>query len=265
MVQAGRAEAVAPVPPGEGVLPAHADGEAGTILRVPGARLRHTDLAVMTALGIAEAALREPRVRVVRAGRPGEAMQACCALLAAAVEAGGGAALLDPPDGDSALQAALHHAAADAVIAVGGTGAGASDTAVGVLAASGELCFHGLGLSPGETTAFGFVGTRPVLLLPGRLDAVLAVWLMLGRRLLARLAGAAVDEQAVSLPLTRKVASTVGIASVVPVRRRGDAVEPLATGYLPLSVIGQADGWIFVKPDSEGYPAGAMVDVRPLP
>ena len=32
-------------------------------------------------------------------------------------------------------------------------------------------------------------GTRPVLLLPGRLDAALAVWLVLGRRMLARLSG----------------------------------------------------------------------------
>ena len=39
-----------------------------------------------------------------------------------------------------------------------------------------------MALSPGETAAFGFVGERPVLLIPGRLDAALAVWLMSGGR-----------------------------------------------------------------------------------
>ena len=51
-------------------------------------------------------------------------------------------------------------------------------------------------LTPGETAAFGFAGSRPVLLLPGRLDAALAVWLTLGRRLLARLAGGDASERA---------------------------------------------------------------------
>ena len=41
---------------------------------------------------------------------------------------------------------------------------------------------------PGETTALGFAGDRPVLLLPGRFDAALAGWLTIGRRMLARLA-----------------------------------------------------------------------------
>ena len=91
------------------------------------------------------------------------------------------------------------------------------------------VAVHGIGLTPGETAAFGFAGTRPVLLLPGRLDAALAVWLTLGRRLLHRLAGGRVFEDPVeTLTLARKLASTVGLAELVPVRRSGDAVEPLA-------------------------------------
>src|ERR1700730_194492 len=46
---------------------------------------------------------------------------------------------------------------------------------------------HGVGLIPAETSAFGTVGPHPVLLLPGRFDAALAGWHMLGRAMLMRL------------------------------------------------------------------------------
>jgi molybdopterin biosynthesis enzyme len=109
------------------------------------------------------------------------------------------------------------------------------------------------------------VASCPVLVLPGRLDAALAVWLTLGRRLLARLCGAGEEAPAGKATLLRKAASTLGLVDIVPVRRHGDAVEPLASGHLPLSALAQADGWIAIPADSEGHPAGATVDVRPLP
>jgi molybdopterin biosynthesis enzyme len=68
-----------------------------------------------------------------------------------------------------------------------------------------------------------------------------------------------------TVTLARKIASTVGLAEVVPVRRHGADVEPLATKYLPLSSLSRSDGWILVPADSEGYPAGSQVQVRPWP
>ena len=55
------------------------------------------------------------------------------------------------------------------------------------------------------------------------------------------------------------------MAEVVPVRRVGDKVEPIAHGYMPLSALTRADGWILVPAESEGYSAGAPVSVFPLP
>jgi molybdopterin biosynthesis enzyme len=261
------AEAVAPVAPGEGVLAAQADARKDAVLRMAGSRLRGCDVAAFAALGIGAVSVREPRLRVVLAGRPGEVSRAGCAFLAAAIQACGGVAILDHAGsaGASLFAAALKDGDADAVIAVGGTGSGRSDASVQTLATLGELRFHGLALSPGETTAFGFVGRQPVLLVPGRIDAALAVWLLLGQRLLERLTGAVASDASASFALTRKVASTVGITTVVPVRRRDDAVEPLASGYLPLQSLTQADGWIVVAAESEGYPQGARVAVRALP
>jgi molybdopterin biosynthesis enzyme len=120
-------------------------------------------------------------------------------------------------------------------------------------------------LTPGETAAFGFVGTRPVLLLPGRLDAALAAWLTIGRRVLQALAAGASDEPTETLKLSRKVASPVGLAELIPLRRSGGTAEPLAAKYLSLSALTRSDCWLLVPADSEGYSAGAPVQVRPWP
>jgi molybdopterin biosynthesis enzyme len=69
----------------------------------------------------------------------------------------------------------------------------------------------------------------------------------------------------VSARLSRKVASNLGLAELVPVRVRNGEAEPLGSGYLPLQTIAQADGWILVAADREGHPAGTPVMVRPWP
>ena len=107
--------------------------------------------------------------------------------MASDIERRGGAAQLDEAGRD--FDGVLAAESADAIVAIGGTGSGRNDTSVQTLAREGRLAVHGMALTPGETAAFGFVGARPVLLLPGRLDAALAVWLTVGRRMLERLAG----------------------------------------------------------------------------
>ena len=264
----GGAQALAPVAPGEAVLPAGADAAPGTVLKMTGGRLRRIDAAVLIALGIEQVAIREPKVRVVCVAE-GAVIDAAAALVAGAIEADGGVAAVQPP-GTDALQAALHHQGTDAqtfdaIVAIGGTGSGRNDNSVHTLERAGQVAFHGIGIQPGETTAFGYVGARPVLLLPGRLDGALAGWLTVGRRMLARLALRMIEEQPFNAQLARKVASPLGLAEVVPVRRRGFRIEPLASQYLSHQTLARADGWILVPADSEGYPEGASVPVRPWP
>jgi molybdopterin biosynthesis enzyme len=254
------ATALAAVAPGDGVLPVAADAAAGVVLRPTGARLRRIDVAVLTALGVERVAIREPRLRVVRA-RGGAIIAGAARFVSSAIDAEGGVALAD----ELSLEDALQRDDADAVVAIGGTGAGRHDASVRTLARAGRIACHGVGILPGETTALGFVGERPVLLLPGRFDAALAGWLTVGRRMLAKLCLRMAEEQPFQAELGRKVASPLGLAEVIPVRRRGFKVEPLASSYLPLQTLARAEGWILVPADSEGHPAGAMVAVRPWP
>ncbi len=257
-----RAEALVTVNPGDGVLPAGGDSDPGIPLRQAGERLRGTDLAVFAAAGLARVTVREPRIHVAPL-RGNSIILAAARLMVCDIERHGGAAPLDDVSRD--LNVALAAENTDAIVAIGGTGSGRNDTSVQALARAGRVAMHGLALTPGETAALGFVGPRPVLLLPGRLDAALSVWLTVGRRMLARLAGGGDNDPGTTATLARKVTSTVGLAEVVPVRRIGDNVEPLAIKYLPLSALARSDGWILVPADSEGYSAGSPVQVRPWP
>jgi molybdopterin molybdotransferase len=260
----GAAQAVAPVAPGEGVLAAGADAAAGFVLKQAGERLGCLDLAALAACGVARVRVRAPRVRLFVAAAPDRPIAAARDLITAALAREGAVIVADRKPAQK-LEAALRDDSADAVLVIGGTGSGRNDFSITTLQRVGQVDVHGVALTPGETAAFGFGGARPVLMLPGRIDAALAVWLLLGRILLARLAGLARQEPPSSAVLSRKVTSTLGLSELVPVRRDGERVEPLASGYLPLSALAKADGFILIEADSEGFAQGTRVAVWPWP
>jgi molybdopterin biosynthesis enzyme len=255
----GSAEAIAAITSGDGVLPAGADADGRTAFAREGQRL--SAVAAATRGGPWRIRVHEPRVRVVGA-RPDPIIDAAADLLAHGIATAGGVTLRESGE---TLEAALRRDDADAVMAIGGTGNGHNDASVSTLARLGRVEVHGIAMSPGETAAFGMIEKRPVLLLPGRIDAALAVWLLLGRHILARLAASREQPDGVGATLTRKVASNLGLAELIPVRLREGQAEPLGSGYLPLQTLAQSDGWILVPGDREGHPAGAAVMVRSWP
>jgi molybdopterin biosynthesis enzyme len=269
VLQGDRAEAIAAIAPGEGVLAAGGDTSTQTILRRAGAYLRSSDIAVMTAAGIADVSVREPRIRIACGGAAKtELVQAAVDMLTRAVTAAGGT-VFETDATPERIYEALAESRAHAGFIVGGTGAGRGDASVRTLAKYGRVETHGMAISPGETAALGFVGERPVLLVPGRLDSALAIWLLLGRHIAARLGGGGVVDAPQTLPLKRKVVSTIGLTELVPVRieqaGRDSVADPLASGYLSFEALTGSDGWIVVPPDSEGFAAGTQVAVRPWP
>jgi molybdopterin molybdotransferase len=247
------AEAHAAATPGDGVLAKGSDAMPERPLRRAGERLRAADVGALQAVGVSRVRVREPRVRVVSAGADAAALA-----VARGVAAHGAKVTFV-----RALQRALAEDA-DAVIAVGGTGAGKADESVRLLARAGTVDIHGFGLSPGETSALGHVGAQPVLLLPARLDAALSGFLVVGDALLRGLTGAPIS-RGMLIVLARKIVSTVGLAEVVPVRVTGQGAEPLASGYWPMQALTRADGWVLVPPESEGFAAGATLEMRAFP
>jgi len=260
----GNGELHAAMTPGEGVLMPGTDASIGEVLRQAGDRLRSVDVAAMQALGMRWPTVRKPRIRVARAGHGrNDLAEAIADWVACAIAADGGEPVTTIPGED--LESLLTGDGVDAVVMIGGTGSGPRDRTVHALRRVGTVEVHGIALSPGETAAFGMANSRPVLLMPGRLDAAVAVWLLIGRATLARLRGGTEHLTSRKSALIRKVTSTVGLAEFVLVRPVGDGVEPLASKYLPLSALAQADGWILIPAASEGLASGALVTVFPLP
>jgi molybdopterin biosynthesis enzyme len=150
----------------------------------------------------------------------------------------------------------------DLLIIVGGSGVGRTDATVLALAGCGEVIAHGLALQPGRTAAIGRIGDTPVIVIPGAPDQALAVWWTLALPALDRLAGR--QRGTATLPLARKIASSVGLAEIVLLERRDNAWMPLAVGDLPFEIMARADAWLLVPGSSEGYAAGTPANAYVL-
>lgn len=255
------AEILVPVAAGAGVLPTGGDMAAGTVLRRAGAYLRQSDVAVLAAVGIKTIHARMPHVRVVPARYGDDVLDAAVYAISDWVKQLGGLT----SRGDEEFEQALTAGNTEAIVIIGGTGTGPQDNSVQTLARVGRVEVHGVGLTPGETAAFGVINGRPVLVIPGRLDAAMAVFATLGTHMMSRLTGATDADRGEAVTLSRKITSTIGLAEFVPLSRDEESVMPLGVGYLPMQALTRADGWLLVPPDSEGYPAGASVRMRAWP
>jgi molybdopterin molybdotransferase len=141
---------------------------------------------------------------------------------------------------------------------------GQEDHAPRVLADLGELAAHGVALRPASPAGLGFLGDRPVFLLPGNPVSCLCAYDLFAGPAIRRLGGRLMDlpYRTVSLPLARKIASAVGRVDYVRVVLRDGRVEPLATsGASILSSTTRADGFVLVSRDSEGNAPGDTVQV----
>jgi molybdopterin molybdotransferase len=260
----GEAQVLAPVTPGEGLLPAGGDVFSGVTLIHAGERLDALRIALLAALGVTHAQVRVPRLSLTRThSRPDRVLDAVMTCIADATGRAG--AIATTRGSDDVLERTLTQTDVDALVVVGGTGSGRQDNAVQTLASIGNVQVHGVGLIPAETSAFGNVGPHPVLLLPGRFDSALAGWHMLGRAMLMRLTGNVEPPCLRTAKLTRKLSSTVGLAELVAVRCEGSLATPLASGYVPISALSRANGWILIAPESEGQPQDSEAAVRPWP
>jgi molybdopterin biosynthesis enzyme len=233
---------------------------------IPGLGIRRKGGAIADASRIVEAwrpeefAAHGPRVRVVNI--PGGTITA--SLTANGLrKAGADVVLVEAAARDAAsIAALLDERDCDLLILVGGSGVGRTDASVIALAERGEVIAHGLALQPGRTAAVGRVGHTPVIAVPGAPDQALAIWWAIVLPVLDRLANR--TGGTLTLPLARKIASSVGIAEVALLRREQDAWMPLAVGDLPFETIADADAWLLVPGGSEGYAAGTPADAYVL-
>jgi molybdopterin molybdotransferase len=250
--------------PGQGVRRIGGDIAEGSSFVVAGRRIRALDLLMARAAGLDTMAVRRPRLRLINI--PAKAGNAVTAQLIAESACATGAEIIRVEAGGRdapSIATALNAEPCDLLVTVGGTGVGRTDATIEALASRGELLAHGIALRPGRTAAIGRIAGRPVIALPGAPDQALAAWWTLALPVLDQLSGRAA-RRTTTLPLARKIASSVGIAEIVLLGKTDDAWMPLATGEFSLETIARADGWLAVPGASEGYAAGMPVDAYML-
>ena len=268
--------ALAAVSPGKNVGVRGEDIVRGATLMKPGRALRAQDLGVLSSIGLGTVTvIRRPRVRLAVTGnellpcgsRP-EGFHIADAngpMLAALTERDGG--IVEFPglvrDNDTAILEALH-ADADIVIVSGGSSVGVEDLAPMLVAQHGELAVHGIAMRPSSPTGLGRMGNRLVFLLPGNPVSSLCAYDFFAGRAIRVLGGRRKEWPYRSCRgvLTRKISSPIGRLDYVRVKIVDGQVEPLATaGASMLSSTTRADGFLIVGGDSEGFAAGAGVEV----
>ncbi|MFL5245410.1 MAG: gephyrin-like molybdotransferase Glp [Gemmataceae bacterium] len=273
----GLLRVIEPVPPGRHVGRRGEDILPGTIVLQLGRVLRPQDLGVLASIGVAQiSVVRRPGIDILVTGdellpcgsRPQgyRIVDSNSVMLAALIERDGGLtqriALI--PDKRAAVESAMKDSEADVLLISGGSSVGQEDHAPRVLAEIGELSIHGVALRPASPAGIGFLGNRPVFLLPGNPVSCLCAYDLFAGTAIRRLAGRSMElpYRSRQVKLGRKISSAIGRVDYVRVAIRDDEAEPLAiSGASILTSTTRAAGFVLVPGDSEGYGVGEQVQV----
>jgi molybdopterin molybdotransferase len=250
--------------PGQGVRRVGGDIAEGGFVIAAGRPVRALDLLVARAAGLETLNVRRPRLRIINIPAASGHAETAQLIAENSRAAGADVVCVEAAARDTAsIAKAIDPGACDLVITIGGSGVGRTDATIAALAQRGEVVAHGIALQPGRTSAVGRIRKIPVLALPGASDQAIAAWWTLALPALDLMSGRQ-PRTAITLPLARKIASSVGIAEIVLFERNDGAWMPLAVGDLSLETIARADAWLAVPGGSEGFAAGTPVDAYML-
>jgi molybdopterin molybdotransferase len=253
-------QAVAEATPGQGVRRAGGDIAEASLVIAAGRRIRPLDLMIARAAGLARLNVRRPTLRIVDIPAASSDVVTAQLITESARALGAAVAFAEASTRDAAsIASTLEPGGCDMLITIGGSGVGRTDATIAALAERGEVIAHGVALQPGRTSAVAKIEKTPVVALPGAPDHALAAWWTLALPVLGRLSGLS-PPTPVTLPLARKVASSVGIAEIVLLEKIDAGWMPLAVGDLSLATIARSDAWLLVPGGSEGFAAGTPVD-----
>jgi molybdopterin molybdotransferase len=252
------------------------DVRSGDIVLEPGRLLRPQDIGVLSSIGCKVVkVVRRPKTRilitgneVLPAGEIPQAYQITDAngpMLHSLVARDGGLPILPGivADDPESLLAELMQPA-DVILVSGGSSVGLEDHAPRLISEHGMLAIHGIAMRPSSPAGMGQINGRLVFLLPGNPVSCLCAYDFFAGRAIRALGGRTSDwpYQRVTARLTRKLVSTVGRVDYARVKLHGSLAEPIAiSGASILTSTTQADGFVVIPADSEGYAVESVVEV----
>ena len=255
-----------------------ADIEAGRTVLRPGDVLTPSRVGSIAALGIAEVEVYDrPRVGIVSTGdeivepgqplAPGQIYDINRFTLGAVIAEHGGTATAFPITGDSieALGAAVDAIIADGMdilVFSGGSSVGERDLTRDVLRQRGDVAFHGIAVKPGKPTAFGHIGSTPVLGMPGYPTSCLSNAYLLLVPLLRRMAHLQpLRTRTITVPAAHRISSVSGRHQFYSVRLVDGAAVGAFKASGDITSMSQADGYIEIPMGVDAVEEGEQVDV----
>lgn len=273
----GSVRVFSPVSPGQNIGPQGADIHRGHRVLQAGTALTPSRIGAIAALGRADIQVyARPRVAILSTGNeivapgetlgPGQIYDINRFTLAAVVARHGGVGVPHRTAADTLddLSRAVDDCLQDDLLVFsGGSSVGERDLILDVLAARGELIFHGIALKPGKPTAFGKIGGKLFFGMPGYPTSCLSnayILLVPALRQIARLPPHTI--RSVMLPLSERIASAPGRHQIYTVRILDGAAVPAFKSSGDITSMSQADGYIEISAQTDSVEKGDRVEVK---
>jgi molybdenum cofactor synthesis domain-containing protein len=152
--------------------------------------------------------------------------------------------------------------AEDLLVFSGGSSVGRRDLILDVIAAKGEVLFHGIAVKPGKPTAFGRIGRKLMFGMPGYPTSCLSnayILLAPALRRIARLPGQVT--RSLTLPLGARITSVPDRHQFYTVRVENGEAVPAFKASGDITSMSQADGYIEVPVGVGTITKGELVEV----
>lgn len=158
---------------------------------------------------------------------------------------------------------------ADMVVVNAGSSAGSEDFTGQAISETGEVIIHGVGIKPGKPVILGIVKGKPVLGIPGYPVSTFITFNLFAKPLIYVWQGIEPPQpEKIKAILSRQVASPLGQEEFVRVKVGmvgGKTIAtPMSRGAGIIMSLVRADGIVKIASMSEGFGAGAEVDVELL-
>ena len=271
------------VRPGENVSRLGEDVSKGAVVLRSGTMILPQDIGMLTGLGARQVTVvRKPRVAVMSSGSElqdyssstGKIADVNRPMLIAACQNLGcnpidlGIVIDDYDAIRTRLLKGLQ--VADVVLVTAGTSVGPVDIVPKVIDSLGQpgMLVHGVAMRPSMPTGLAVVNGKPIISLPGYPVSAYLAFIEFVHPLIAHLLRTHfLPSPTVRVKLNRRVPGILGSRTYVRVKvtshKDGLVAEPVRTsGAGILSSLVQANGFIIVPENVEGYEEGALVDVE---